>query len=333
MQNVSYEEAEVSEKESKQDFQGTSKSNKTNKSKADKPSSSDFSLFQYMREVNSIPLLSHPETMELFQRLEEKQEDLDALDRKNKAPDKTKETDLLQKEIWNIKQSLITSNLRLVVYLANRYQGRGVTIQDLVQEGNIGLIRAIDKFDYHLGYRFSTYATWWVRQGMLRAIHQQSHLIRIPTHMLEKYQRFVQQTDAFRNQDDYDSNDDETIDVEFDENAQQEMISLMEVMRDPLSLDAPMTEDGLGLQEVTSDENQLMPEDLLINQDLRNKLRSALTTLTLREEIILKMRYGIDFPESHTLEEVGKIFSLTKERIRQIEAKALRRLHESKIAC
>jgi RNA polymerase primary sigma factor len=286
-----------------------------------------------MREVNDIPLLSHQETMELFRRLEENQEALDALKGENEVSGEVKETESLQKEIWNIKQSLITSNLRLVVYLANRYQGRGVTIQDLVQEGNIGLIRAIDKFDYHLGYRFSTYATWWVRQGMLRAIHQQSHLIRIPTHMLEKYQRFIQQKDSSRNTDDHDSDDGETPLVEFDENAQQEMISLMEVMRDPLSLDAPMTEDGLGLQEVTSDENQPMPEDLLINQDLRKKLRSALTTLTLREEIILRMRYGIDFPESHTLEEVGKIFSLTKERIRQIEAKALRRLHESKIAC
>jgi RNA polymerase primary sigma factor len=329
MENPNYADTAVS----KQNPIPKPKAKKASKSNGDKPSSSDFSLFQYMREVNCIPLLSHQETMELFRRLEENQEALEALKEENEASGEIKETESLQKEIWNIKQSLITSNLRLVVYLANRYQGRGVTIQDLVQEGNIGLIRAIDKFDYHLGYRFSTYATWWVRQGMLRAIHQQSHLIRIPTHMLEKYQRFIQQKDSSRNTDDYDSDDGETPLVEFDENAQQEMISLMEVMRDPLSLDAPMTEDGLGLQEVTSDENQPMPEDLLINQDLRKKLRSALTTLTLREEIILRMRYGIDFPESHTLEEVGKIFSLTKERIRQIEAKALRRLHESKIAC
>ena len=333
MESSNYQGTAVSKKASGQNSPDTSKSKKIVKSKGDKPSSSDFSLFQYMREVNGIPLLSHQETMELFRRLEEKQEALDVLKRENEASGEIKETESLQKEIWNIKQSLITSNLRLVVYLANRYQGRGVTIQDLVQEGNIGLIRAIDKFDYHLGYRFSTYATWWVRQGMLRAIHQQSHLIRIPTHMLEKYQRFVQQTNSSRNPDDYEADNGDTPLVEFDENAQQEMISLMEVMRDPLSLDAPMTEDGLGLQEVTSDENQPMPEDLLINQDLRKKLRSALTTLTLREEIILRMRYGIDFPESHTLEEVGKIFSLTKERIRQIEAKALRRLHESKIAC
>jgi RNA polymerase primary sigma factor len=286
----------------------------------------DFSLQQYMREVNSIPLLSHEKTIELFRALAEKQQSLAEIDlglgpAKGQNPFK----DEIEHEISEIKRQLVTSNLRLVVYLANRYQGRGISIQDLVQEGNIGLIRAIDKFDYRLGYRFSTYATWWIRQGMLRAIHQHGRLIRIPTHMLEKYQRYVRETDA----NDQGSKGHETQPNTGDSGEEQpEMFLLMGVMRDPLSLDAPMTEDGLDLQEVTRDENQMAPEDRVIDQDLKEKLRSALMTLTLREEIILRLRYGIDLPTSHTLEEVGQLFSLTKERIRQIESRALRRLYQ-----
>jgi RNA polymerase primary sigma factor len=287
---------------------------------------SDFSLHAYMKEVNSLPLLSHEETMELFQRIEEKKS---ALDRSKKQAVHLRRR--LEEEVSAIKEKLVTSNLRLVVYLANRYQGRGIPIQDLVQEGNIGLIRAIEKFDYHLGYRFSTYATWWIRQGMLRTIHQQSRLIRIPTHMLEKFQRHMREVEE-KNQEDSDEFEMDEIEGEPLSDKDLEMINLMEIMREPLSLDAPMTDDGLDLQEVTHDENQMVPEENVIEQDLRHKLRSALTMLTLKEEIILRMRYAIDLPEPHTLEEVGRIFSLTKERIRQIESRALKKLHQSQVA-
>ncbi len=278
-----------------------------------------------MSEVNAIPLLSHVKSMELFRTLEEKQGALEKLEyhRRPHVKHQTARA-ALEMEISTLKEHLITSNLRLVVYLANRYQGRGVSIQDLVQEGNIGLIRAIDKFDYKMGYRFSTYATWWIRQAMLRAIHQTGRIIRIPTHMLEKFQRFVRGNEAPPPI----SNNGNGPSPAGDNGADHsDMYLLMEVMRDPLSLDAPMTDDGLDLQEVTRDENQPVPEEQVIDQDLKVKLRAAMSTLSLREEVILRLRYGIDLGSSHTLEEVGQLFRLTKERIRQIESRALRRLY------
>jgi RNA polymerase primary sigma factor len=287
----------------------------------------EFSLQQYMREVNMSPLLSHKRTMEMFGSLEEKEMELDKLTKSPRlSMEESKRVGSLKRELAEIKEQLVLSNLRLVVYLANRYRNRGIPIQDLVQEGNIGLIRAIDKFDYKLGFRFSTYATWWIRQGMLRAIHQHGRLIRIPTHMLEKLQHYIRDGDDRKKQ----THQRKRMPAAKDpDKRQQDMIHLMEVMRDPLSLDTRVTEDGLDLQEVTRDENQLVPEDLLIEQDLREKLREAIISLTFREEIILRMRYGIDLPQTHTLEEVGQIFGLTKERIRQIESRALRRLHDA----
>lgn len=312
----SEEEASVEEKDARQE---------------DLAESVDFTLRQYMKEVSEIPLLSHEQTVKLFRSLERKLHALDELSSRDVTggeEDARRRT--LQREISAIKEQLITANLRLVVFLANRYQGRGVAIQDLVQEGNIGLIRAIEKFDYRLGYRFSTYATWWIRQGMLRAIHQQGRLIRIPSHMLEKFHHHVRSMNATRAQEGVQSLG---VHNEGEAGVPGEEISLlMEVMRDPVSLDAPVTDDGLDLEEVITDEAARHPEDEIIDQDLRRKLRSSLTGLPLREEIILRMRYGIDLPTPHTLEEVGQLFKLTKERIRQIEARALRRLHTAYVS-
>jgi len=292
----------------------------------DLPQPVDSTLRQYMKEVNEIPLLSHEETVELFRSMEAKQRSLDELSSaKVDGSDDGTLRRALQQEISDIKEQLVTANLRLVVFLANRYQGRGVAIQDLVQEGNIGLIRAIDKFDYHLGYRFSTYATWWIRQGMLRAIQQHGRLIRIPSHMLEKFHHQVRSADAARGR--VQGASGEPPEAEKGDRPEQEIHLLMDVMRDPISLDAPVTDDGLDLEEIITDEEARHPEDELIEEDLRRKLRTSLTNLPLREEVILRMRYGIDLPDSHTLEEVGQLFKLTKERIRQIEARALRRLH------
>jgi RNA polymerase primary sigma factor len=242
------------------------------------PASADFSLQQYMREVNLSPLLSHKHTVEIFQSIEEKQRNLDRLTEHSRCtPEQSQRISSLKRKIAELREQLVLSNLRLVVYLANRYRNRGVPIQDLVQEGNIGLIRAIEKFDYSLGFRFSTYATWWIRQGMLRAIHQHGRLIRIPTHMLEKFQRFMREGGSKKKG----ANRRKSLHPPRDlGQKQQDMIHLMEVMRDPLSLDTPMTEDGLDLQEVTRDDNQHIPEDLLIEQDLREKLREAISSLT-----------------------------------------------------
>jgi RNA polymerase primary sigma factor len=284
------------------------------------PAPASYTLQQYMREVNSLPLLRHEETVELFKSLEEKTEALTRLDPGD--PEFSSRRMRLERELSQLKERIITTNLRLVVFLANRYQGRGLSIQDLVQEGNIGLIRAVEKFDYRMGYRFSTYATWWIRQAMLRAIQQSGRLIRIPTHMLEKYQQHMRSTEKEPSTPEGGDQWEEAIDSAED----SEMVILREVMREPLSLDAPMTDDGLDLQEVTKDENQPLPDESLIREDLWKRIREGMRTLPLREEVILRLRYGIDLDNSHTLEEVGRLFGLTKERIRQIEARALRKL-------
>ncbi|MGQ9857589.1 MAG: sigma-70 family RNA polymerase sigma factor [Thermodesulfobacteriota bacterium] len=283
-----------------------------------------YTLQQYMREVNGVPLLSHQETMELFRRLHSNALSLGKGASEGAVDPEHRRT--LERESSEIKKLLITSNLRLVVFLANRYQGRGLSIQDLVQEGNIGLIRAVEKFDYRLGYRFSTYATWWIRQAMLRAIQQHGKLIRIPTHMVEKYQHYSRGTkqEATSSPEGEQRQDAGPAEEALEE--PPEMALLREVMREPLSLDAPMTEDGLDLQEVTADEEEPVPEQRVIEDDLKRKLREAMSTLPLRDEVILRLRYGIDLSSSHTLEEVGQLFSLTKERIRQIEARALKKL-------
>ncbi|MEJ5378260.1 MAG: sigma-70 family RNA polymerase sigma factor [bacterium] len=288
---------------------------------------SAYSLQQYMREVNGVPLLPHAQSMELFRRLEEIQALLGQMEKKEDSG-LERQRAALEREAAEIKQKLITSNLRLVVFLANRYQGRGLSIQDLVQEGNIGLIRAVEKFDYRLGYRFSTYATWWIRQAMLRAIQQHGKLIRIPTHMVEKYQQYVrgvQREQSLAAEEESLATEEEGLGFEPMEE-HPELAMLREVMKEPISLDAPMTEDGMDLQEVTPEENEPLPEQRIIQEDLKKKLRGAMQSLPLRDEVILRLRYGIDLCSSHTLEEVGQLFSLTKERIRQIEARALRKL-------
>lgn len=285
-----------------------------------------FTLQQYMKEVNHIPLMGHQEVVEIFRKIEAKSNSLAAMEAQGSMDPASKAA--LEREISELKQRVITANLRLVVFLANRYQGRGLSIQDLVQEGNIGLMRAVDKFDYKMGYKFSTYATWWIRQAMLRAIQQYGKLIRIPTHMMEKFQKYSRRSQRAWEEKlemiEIGQWDEEEEDLDGEEDS--EMILLREVMRDPLSLDAPMTEDGLDLQEVTRDENEPLPEDTVIMEDLIKKVREAMKTLPLRDEVILRLRFGIDLPSSHTLEEVGKVFNLTKERIRQIETRALKKL-------
>lgn len=288
----------------------------------------DAILQQYMREVKKISTLSHGKTTSLFRALDEKRREIAEIAAGgNLSAIEADHMASLEREVSEIKKQLVTANLRLVVYLANRYRGRGVPIEDLIQEGNIGLIRAIDRFDHRLGFRFSTYAAWWIRQGILRAIGQQGRLIHIPVHMLERLQRHGRQVDrrkrALRNVSESSPGADEV------GGDHHEMRLLTELMKEPLSLEAPITDEGLGLLELTRDEDHAAPEEEAIEHDLREKLRVSLRALSLKEEIILRMRYGIDLPAAHTLEEVGQLFRLTKERIRQIEVQALRRLHEA----
>ena len=288
----------------------------------------EFGVDQYMDEVKAISRLSHDQTMALFQTLDEKKQAHQACVNAETSDHETAgRPQRLEREITQTKERLVTHNLRLVVYLAHRYQGRGLAIQDLIQEGNIGLIQSIDKFDHRLGYRFSTYATYWIRQAMLMAIYRHGTPIRMPIHVFEKLRRHEREADVLRREPHgrHDGRSGENHSLE----QTHDLMRLRELMKDPLPLESHMPQDGLDLIEVTSDESQPSPEDRAVAQDLTEKLRTALPTLTQREESILKLRFGIDSPESHTLEEVGNRFKLTKERIRQIESKALKHLHRT----
>jgi RNA polymerase primary sigma factor len=279
----------------------------------------ESSLNLYMREVNAIPVLSHKQTVAHFRELERKRQHLKQHEHSSWAEQPARRR-TLEQEIAKIKELILISNLRLVVFFANRYRGLGVAVEDLVQEGNIGLMRAIDKFDYSRGHRFSTYATWWIRQGILKAVYQ-SHVIRIPVHMQEKLNRYLRGQDGKSEEADSDE-------AELEAKA-RDILDLKEMVRPPVSFDAPITDDGFPFEEVTADGHQPNPEDAIIDETLRDMLRTALARLPRREEVILRLTFGIDLPSSYTLAEVGGFFRLTKERIRQIQTRAIGRLSQA----
>ena len=253
----------------------------------------------YLKEIGKISLLSLEEEQELSKRVAEGDE--------------------------QAKNILAESNLRLVVSIAKRYVGRGLLFLDLIQEGNIGLMKAVDKFDPTKGYKFSTYATWWIRQAITRALADQARTIRVPVHMVEtinKMARIERQMTLELNREPTDQELAKKMGLSADK-----IVEIRKISQDPVSLETPIgEEDDSHLGDFLADERTMSPEEFATYEILKDELREVLDTLTVREKEVLELRFGLFDGSSHTLEEVGKQFKVTRERIRQIEAKALRKL-------
>ncbi len=264
----------------------------------------DDSVRMWLREVGRTHLLSLEEEIRLAKRIERGDQEAKAV--------------------------LTQANLRLVVSIAKRYTLRGMSFPDLIQEGNIGLIRAVEKFDYRKGYKFSTYATWWIRQAITRAIADQGRTIRIPVHMVETINRLVKTSSHLLQTLGREATVDE-IAVEMDLSVER-VTEIIRIAPEPLSLETPIGEqEDSRLSDFLQDEDSKSPNDSATFMLLREKIDEALGALTARERDVLKMRFGLDDGYPHTLEEVGRHFQVTRERIRQIEAKALKKLrHPSK---
>ncbi|WP_342436815.1 RNA polymerase sigma factor RpoD [Paenibacillus sp. FSL L8-0436] len=253
----------------------------------------------YLKEIGRVPLLSADDEVELAMRIKNGDEEA--------------------------KRRLAEANLRLVVSIAKRYVGRGMLFLDLIQEGNMGLIKAVEKFDHNKGFKFSTYATWWIRQAITRAIADQARTIRIPVHMVETINKLIRVSRQLLQELGREPSPEE-IAAEM-ELTVEKVREIMKIAQEPVSLETPIgEEDDSHLGDFIEDQEALAPADAAAYELLKEQLEDVLDTLTEREENVLRLRFGLDDGRTRTLEEVGKVFGVTRERIRQIEAKALRKL-------
>ena len=258
----------------------------------------------YLKEIGKVPLLSAEREIELAKRMEEGDEDA--------------------------KKELAEANLRLVVSIAKRYVGRGMLFLDLIQEGNLGLIKAVEKFDYHKGYKFSTYATWWIRQAITRAIADQARTIRIPVHMVETINKLIRVSRQLLQELGREPLPEE-IAKELDMPVER-VREILKISQEPVSLETPIgEEEDSHLGDFIQDDNVPVPAEAAAQTLLKEQLDEVLDTLTEREQKVLRLRFGMNDGRARTLEEVGKEFDVTRERIRQIEAKALRKLRHPRI--
>ena len=281
---------------------------------------------QYLREIGRVPLLNAVLEVELAQAVEAGLFAEEKLTYETSLkPQLRRELAILVLEGQAAKRRLIEANLRLVVSIAKRYLGRGMSILDLVQEGNLGLIRAVEKFDYTRGYKFSTYATWWIRQAMSRALADQARTIRVPVHVVELMNRVVRLQRRLLQENGVEPTPDDISEVLGV--ACERVVEVLRLAQEPVSLHAPVgEEDDVALGDLIEDADAVSPADSVAVVMLREHLDALLSTLGEREKRVVQLRYGLTDGQPHTLEEIGRTFGVTRERIRQIEAKTLAKL-------
>ncbi|WP_406282158.1 RNA polymerase sigma factor [Embleya sp. NBC_00896] len=294
----------------------------------DEPGGSSADLLrQYLREIGRVPLLSAADEVDLARRVEA------GLFAEERLLDSPPADPVVRDALATLvgdgavaKRRLIEANLRLVVSIAKRYVGRGLGLLDLVQEGNLGLIRAVEKFDYTRGYKFSTYATWWIRQAMSRALADQARTIRVPVHVVELINRVIRvQRRLLQERGEEPTAED--VGAVLDLTAAR-VTEILRLAQEPVSLHTPVGEDEVLLGDIVEDTDATSPAEAAASLMLREHLAALLSTLGDRERQVVQLRYGLADGEPHTLEEIGRVFGVTRERIRQIESRTLSRLRE-----